>query len=251
MLPEITPRRIPTTFRTAPVKPGSDLPTQATKIEEALAKFLASTKGSAEDELPWTTREVHGRWTVHLSLPDIVKGAFESADRFKQIYDIASAALHGRIYRGFDLLTQRNGNPLVQIRLGVLVLERLCDPNERMDLIAQAFVLSTNIEHAAVRGGTAAAASEAQVKGAFGHFEGKLKPGRDYTGDGSREIPFCLRPHLQFHQASQMLLQQMHVEWTVRQLANDADGRLCDCYQAADREWWFIIIVPNAPKLLM
>jgi hypothetical protein len=147
----------------------------------------------------------------------------------------------GIMYRGFDLLLQNNGELLNLIGLAVLVLEWLCDPNERKDLIAQAFVLNKNIEHAAVRGGTAAAASELQVKGAFGHFEGKLKSGRDYTGEGNREVPFRLRSHLQFHQASRILLQQMNVEWTHRQLKRGADGRFCDCYQAGDREWWFTL----------
>lgn len=223
------------------VKPDADLPTQAAQIEQAIAKFLTGTQGSKENELPWTTREVHGRRAIHLSLLDVVDKAFGSNDRFKKIYDIASAAIHGRSYRGLDLLAQNNDGLLNLISLAVLVLERLCDPNERKDLIAQAFVLNTNIEHAAVRGGTAAAASEVQVKGAFGHFEGKLKSGRDYTGEGSRELPFRLRSHLQFHQASQILLQQMNVEWTHRQLKKGADGSFCDCYQAGEREWWFML----------
>jgi hypothetical protein len=223
------------------VKPTGNLPTQSTKMEDALAKFLSGTMGSAKNELPWTKQEVCGRWTVHLSLPDVVNRAFESADRFRHVYDIASAALHGRIYRGIDLLAQNTRNGLSLAPLGVLVLEWLCDPNERMDLIAQAFILNTNIEHAASQGGTAAASSEAQVQGAFGHFDGKLKPGRDYTGDGSREKPFRFQPRLQFHQASYKLLQQLGIEFTGRQPIRVADGRFCDCYQAADREWWFIL----------
>jgi hypothetical protein len=226
------------------VRPGSDLPAQAISMEESLAKFLAGTKGSAEDELPWTTREEHGRWTLHLSLPDIVNGAFPSANQIQRMYDIASAALHGRIYRGFDLLEQKEKAP-APIWLGLLLLEWLCDKNERWDLLAQAFVLHTNIEHAAARGGTAAATSEAQVKGAFGHFDGKLRFGRDFTGDGSQESPFEFRSHLQFHLASQKLLKQMEIEWTDRQPIKQSDGRWCDCYQATDREWWFI--VPQIP----
>ena len=227
------------------VMPAENLPPHSTKLEEALAKFLTGTMGSAENELPWTMREVHGRWTIHLSLPDIVQGAFKSADKFQQVYNIASAALHGRIYRGFDLLARRSNNGLCQNPLGVLVLEWLCDPNERMDLHSRAFILNTNIEHAASRGGTAAASSEAQVQGAFGHFKGKLKAGKDYTGDGSQENPFRFRPHLQFLPASYRLLQQMDVEYTGRQLRRDAEGRFCDCYHAASREWWFS--VPEVP----
>jgi hypothetical protein len=213
-------------------------------MEESLAKFLAGTKGSAEDELPWTRREKHGRWTLHLSLPDIVNGAFSSANQIQRMYDMASAALHGRIYRGFDLLEQKEKAP-APIWPGLLLLEWLCDKNERWDLLAQAFILHTNIEHAAARGGTAAATSEAQVKGAFGHFDGMLKFGRDFTGDGSQGSPFEFRSHLQFHLASQKLLKQMEIEWTDRRPIKQSDSRWCDCYEAATRQWWFII--PQIP----
>jgi hypothetical protein len=116
-----------------------------------------------------------------------------------------------------------------------------------MDLLAQALILNLKIEHAAERGGTAAAATEPQVKAAFGHYEGNLKLGRDYTGDGSREMPFCLRSSLQSIPASRMLLNQRGIKWTGRQMKSDAVGRLCDCYQAADQDWWFVI--PNVQAL--
>jgi hypothetical protein len=144
----------------------------------------------------------------------------------------------------FRYPSTRPSNGLSQISLGVLVLEWLCDPDERMDLISRAFLLNTNIEHAALRGGTVDAASESQTKAAFGHFEGKLKPVRDYTGDGTREMPFRLKPHLQFISASYMLLEQMQIEWTDRQLDKDTSGSLCDCYEAADRQSWFLLEMP-------
>jgi hypothetical protein len=116
-----------------------------------------------------------------------------------------------------------------------------------MNLNFEAGKLMINIEHAASRGGTEAATSESEVKGAFGHFEekAKLKPGRDYTGDGSEQKPFRLKPHLQFHLASYKLLQQLDIEYTGRQLRRDGDGRFYDVYQAAHREWWFIL--PEVP----
>jgi len=214
------------------MKPGGDLPTHAAKLEEALAKFLGGTMGSAEAVLPSTKQEMHGSRRLHLSLPDIVSGA----DLFRQLYDIASAALHGRIYRGLDLLpeTAREGSSLDAD--SVLVLEWLCDRDERMDLQASAAILIMNFEHAASRGGAASVASDFEVKGAFDHFEGKLKPGRDYTGDGSREKPFRFRRHLQCHPASYKLLQQLGIEVTSQQLRRDADGQSYDVYQTDDRE---------------
>jgi hypothetical protein len=223
------------------VNPAKNLPTLSAELERDLAKFLAGTKGSAENKLPWTKQEASGRWTIHLSLPGILKEAFKSADRFRQIYNMASAALHGRILRGLDLLAQTTRNDQSRDLGGVLVLEYLCDPDERMGLNAEAAKLMMNIEHAASRGGTVSASSDSEVKGAFGHFKGKLKAGRDYTGEGSQENPFRFRPHLQFHHASYKLLEQLGIEFTSRHLIRGADGRFCDCYQAVGKEWWFML----------
>jgi hypothetical protein len=90
------------------VKPADNLPLQAKNFEEALARFLAGTKGTAEGERPWAAR------MGSLSLPDKLKSAFKSADQFRLFYDIASSALHGRIYSGLDLLAQTSAIPSFQ-----------------------------------------------------------------------------------------------------------------------------------------
>lgn len=222
------------------VKPAKDLPSHSAQLQETLAKFLAGTKGSAEDALPWTKREVRGRWTLHLGLPDVLSVAFEPTDGYRDFYAIASAGLHGRLFRGLDLLSQATRHSSSLSALSILVLERLCDQNEQMDLIAPTAILITNFQHAAWRGGAATAASESEARNTFGHFEGKLKPGRDYTGDGSKGSPFRFRSHLQFHQASYKLLDQLGIENASRQLKRTPDG-FYDVYQTADRELWFFV----------
>jgi hypothetical protein len=183
--------------------------------------------------------EERGRWSVQLSLPTIVKAAFESADKFRQIYDMASAALHGRTYRGIDLLVQYKDGLLREIRLGVLVLEWTCDNDERMDQAVEAFILHTKLEHAAAQEGTAAAVSEAKVKGVFSFFGEGLKQGRDFTGEGTHEIPFKLHSHLQYHAACHELLRQLGVQYKIQELARDANGNWCDRFVDEDRDWWF------------
>jgi hypothetical protein len=226
------------------VKPAKDLPSHSAKLEEALAKFLAGTKGSGEVLLPWTNHEINGRWTLHLSLPDVIDGAFEPDDCFRVIYNIASAALHGRFYRGLDLL-KKKGEGASLAGLSILVLERLCDLNAKMDVSAPAIILGMKFEHAASLGGAATLGSDTKVKAAFSHFEGKLKPGRDYTGDGSKGNPFCFQAHHNFHVASYKLLQQLGIENAERELIKEGEC-FYDVYRLADNEWWFLI--PSPPK---
>ena len=223
------------------VKPGKDLPSHAETLERALARFLAGTKNSVEASLPWTNREINGRWTLHLSLPDAVDRAFKKDDLRRVIYDIASATLHGRSYRGLDLL-KKKGEGASLARLSIRVLEGLCDPSAKMDLIAPAITLGMKFEHAASLGGAATLGSDREVKGAFSHIEDKekLRPERDYKGDGSKENPFSFQRHLQFDVASYKLLKQrgIEIEKVEGELIKEGE-RFLYVYRLADREWWF------------
>ena len=222
-------------------KPESGLPTQATHMAEALAKFLTGTKGSMEDMRPWTMREYHGRWAVNLRLHDIVEEGIEPTDRLRQFYAVSSSALHGRTYRGRDLLIEKVALHSASVNCGYFILERLCDPKADMDVLAPAAVLLRMIEHAISRDDNYLPESDSEAKARFSYFDGKLKPGRDYTGDGTRENPIFLKQYLEYYTASHALLQQLGVDKDDKKLLPDSSGRLCDCYQSPDREWWFVI----------
>lgn len=223
------------------VKPDLPLPNESAVLDKTLADFLSGTKATVEEAFPWVMREIGGRRTGSLNLRTAVEQAFPEDDRFRQFYSVSSAAIHGRLLRGIEIAASDNYRNSAAVALGVLVLERLTNPDETMDVVAPAFVLAHSIDHAASVGGSTSVRGEVQAKQAFGQFGGKLKLGRDYTGEGTREAPFRFRRHLSFHSTSYELLAQLGVTNPVRKLDRSMNGLLCDCYSADDREWWFEI----------
>jgi hypothetical protein len=82
-----------------------------------------------------------------LNLGAVVRAAFPEDDRFRRIYALASAAMHGRTSRGIDLLQSvAGGKPAGG--LGVIVLERLCDPDESMSPTFAAAMVAIQLDHA-------------------------------------------------------------------------------------------------------
>jgi hypothetical protein len=216
--------------------------TKSAALDKALADFLSGTKGTAEESLPWAVRESGGRRTGNLNVETAVEQAFAKDDWFHKIYAISSAAMHGRSQRSLELLERGNSQTPSAPLLGVIVLERLASLDERLGVIAPAIDLVAAFDHVAALGGSSGMQKEIQLKQAFGVADGsKLKEDRDYTGVGTRHVPFRFRRHLQFRLASKALLNQLGVINAKRRLDNSADGKLCDCYIASDREWWFEI----------
>ncbi|TPJ73054.1 hypothetical protein [Mesorhizobium sp. B2-7-1] len=110
-----------------------------------------------------------------------------------------------------------------------------------MDHLSAAAIASGRMEHAAAFGGTAAAATDRIAQQMFGHFQEAFLPSLDYSGDGTKEDPFSLEPHLEYYQASRALLMQLGVNpvEATRVLDHDASGQLCDKWHGPDREYWF------------
>lgn len=228
------------------------LPGEALRLEQHLANFLtAEAKRSQEDRRSWVVNEHGGVRTAWLNLTNIVETAFPGEDRFRRIYALTSAAMHGRIQRGIEL-TRVNGVPASHAcGLGLLVLERLCEDDADISGLAEATRLSVQLAHAERFGGTPAAVSDAMAQQVFGLLDGPLTLGIDYTGEGTVDDPFCLSPHLQFHLASPALLKQMGVEvlGCVRELTKDNNGRFCDRWQAPERTYWFLVDLTAIPFL--
>jgi hypothetical protein len=221
---------------------GKPLPQNAAGVEVSLAKFLAAqAKDSKEQQRSWVMNERGGVRTVWLNAGKIVEVAFPVDDRFRTLYALASAAIHGRSGRGIELMLDAAGAATHERRIGLLVLERLCGRDEEMDHLSAAFVQSVRLEHAAAFGGTSAAATDVIAQQAFGHLQEPFVPSLDYTGEGTSESPFCLGAHLEFYSASNTLLKQLgvHVATCPRVVDRDAAGNLCDRWQAPNRDYWF------------
>jgi hypothetical protein len=205
-------------------------------------KFLAAqAKGSKEDQRSWVVSERGGIRTAWLNLTKIVEMAFPGDDKFRTLYALASAAMHGRSVRGVDLVLDSGREKADARQIGLLVLERICNRDEEMDHLASAAIQLARLDHAANFGGTAAASTDQVAQEAFGLLKKTLTPGVDYTGDGTANSPFVFGSHLQFHQASHKLLAELGVDVKRCLCALDLSvpGRLRDQWKAPDRDYWF------------
>ncbi len=229
------------------LRAATHLPESATDVELPLAKFLvAQAKGSKEEQRSWAMSERGGIRTAWLNLSNIVEAAFPADDRFRTLYALASAAMHGRSERGIDLILNSRKLTTRARRIGLLALERLCDRSEEMDHLAAALIQSTRLDHAANFGGTSAASTDFVAQQAFGLVNEALVPRVDYTGDGTAESPFVVGSHLQFHQASYKLLAELGVDDNCRRVLDySAAGHLCDRWTALDRDYWFQLRLPK------
>ena len=220
---------------------GDPLPPTAAQVAQPLANFLATqAKTTGEDQRSWIMLECGGVRNAWLNLDNIVNVAFSEEDRFRTFYALASAVMHGRSIRGVDLLRDAEGVTTSASHIGLLVLDRLCDREEEMDHLAAGLRIFTQLNHAAQFGGTTHAATDSQARKVFGQI-GTLVANADFTGDGTQERPFKFRSHVQIHEASCALLEQLGIDVTVcrRELERGDGGILCDRWYAPEREYWF------------
>lgn len=220
------------------------LPRNAADVEQPLANYLSThATTSKENQRAWVLRESGDIRTARLNLGNIIEAAFPESDRFRTFYALASAAMHGRSMRGCELLVDAESRTKQACLVSLLVLERLCGRDEEMDHLSAAFRMSAQLDHAANFGGTSAAATDIMAKQVFGRIEGSLVQGVDYTGNGTTESPFQFGSHLEFHQASYALLEQLGVDVANCPcvLDHSAAGHFCDRWRAPDRDYWFQI----------
>jgi hypothetical protein len=225
---------------------------EAAHLEQQIANFLTvQAKGSQEARRPWTVEENGGARNAWLNLGGIVRAAFPEDDQFRKIYALASAAMHGRTSRGIELLRQTASGEFAG-GLGVVVLERLCEPHEDMSPAVAAAIVAIQLTHAERFDASSHAATDLMAQQIFGRIDQPLVSGVDYFGEGTADDPFRIGAHLQFHTASFALLNQLGVdnERSQRQLSVDSTGRLCDRWQAPKRDYWFLANLlqqPNQP----
>ncbi len=226
----------------AQIRAGGTLPQAADQAEMALANFLAGQgKETKEERRAWILSEQGGVRVTWLNLGKIVEAAFPGEDRFRKLYALTSAAMHGRSCRGIDLLLRAPDMKAYARCVGLLVLERLSDWHEEMDHLSAAAMASVRMEHAGAFGGASAAVTDRVAQQAFGQLEEAFIPSADYQGDGTKQSPFSFGPHLEYYQASYALLKQLGVDIdsSKRVLDHDASGHLCDRWHGPNREYWF------------
>jgi hypothetical protein len=233
------------------VRARSSLPQNADEVSKPLVNFLAARAGgSKEERRSWVIHERGGVRTAWLNLNKIVESAFPEDDPFRTLYALASAAMHGRNARGWQIAIDPEKWAMQARFIGLLILERLCNRDEEMDHLGRALRQFIQLDHAADFGGASAAVTHVMAQQAFGLIDVALVPGIDYTGEGTAESPFRLGSHLQIHQASRALLDQLgiNVASCPRVPDRSVSGSLCDRWRAPERDYWFQIPIMGSGK---
>jgi hypothetical protein len=221
-------------------------PQSAGGVETAVTKFLAGQgKETKEERRAWIMTEQGKVRSARLNLRKVVEEAFPGDDWFRRLYAISSAAMHARSFRGADLLLRSSPMTTYARRVGFLVLERLSDRGQEMDHLSAAARASTRLEHAAVFGGASAAPTDRIAQQVFGRPGEALMPGVDYSGNGTKEAPFILKPHLEYYYSSSALLVQLgfDISSSIRTIDHDLLGEFCDRWIGSDKEYWFKVPV--------
>jgi hypothetical protein len=224
-------------------QPGGNLPQSVEDMDSTIAKLLAGRRDSREPLLPFATREDGKPITVSISLPTLIADAFEDAPAISKCYDLASAAIHGRIQRGKELLRDRSGNETAHACItGLHILDWICNIGEQKKYWYPALQIMLSAKHAALQSGKVASGESRKARQLMGEYEGTFKANKDYTGEGTKAAPILFRTHIPYYSAMRRFHQQMNIQPIGPSiLDHDDQGGLCDRYTAQIREWWFAI----------
>lgn len=221
-------------------QPGAGLPPAIKQMDDAIAKLLAGQRNSAETLMPFAIREDGTPIPPSFSLSSLIGEAFEKGSLHAQAYAFSSATIHARATRGVELLIDRAGKSARRSRLsGLNILDWVCDQRQRKEYLFPALQIVFIAQHAARHIGGGAGQDLKKARQAMGHYEGNLKPGKDYTGDGTRASSIVFREHLLYYVALKRFLDQMNIEPDRLQIASNDRGRWCEIYMGQGREWWF------------
>ena len=222
--------------------PKGNIPSSIQLMDKTIAKLLASRRHSAEPLLPFATREDDASSTS-ISLPSLVQDAFDKSSSVPRYYDVASAAIHGRILRGKELLKDRSGRMADRSCLtGLIILDWICRKDLTKDYFYPAFCIMMNAKHAALQSGHVGPQDRRKAQQMMGYYDGNFKLGKDYVGDGSKASPIAFKEHILYYPAAVYLLNQMKIEPAgFPSLDHDDSGRFCERYVGQDRDFWFLI----------
>jgi hypothetical protein len=223
-------------------QPGGNIPSSILSMDSTITKLLAGRRDSAEPLLPFATREDNAPITS-ISLPTLVKEAFNKSNDICRLYHFSSAAIHGRILRGKEFLKDRSGREAGRSCLtGLIILDWICSTEVAKDYLYPAFQIMMNAKHAALQSGRVGTDDRRKAQQMMGNYDGNFKLGKDYVGDGSKSSPIEFKEHILYYPAAAHLLEKMKMESTsIPTLDHDDNGRLCDRYVGQDRDLWFLI----------
>ena len=119
----------------------------ASELEKLFTKFLGLQGTESEEQRPWIKKKNGPNRNTPPNFKQILNVVFEKDDRLHTYYALASAALHGRSLRGYQLAYNAMECALHTRFLGLLALERFCRRDEEMDYLGPALCHFVKLSH--------------------------------------------------------------------------------------------------------
>jgi hypothetical protein len=210
-------------------------------MEHDIARFLAGTKGTAEDHTVWKAQWASAGLDEALNLRSAVEQGLKASQVLEFLYDFGSNVLHGGRARGIELCPPADAAYLrANLSRALLALDDVISLGAQLDIIAEAHHVSFAME-------TLRRAME-QSKVDWAHViktalppKQTLKHGRDYTGQGTEGIPYIFASGLPYYEAFAQLCNQLGLGKERRRVKTVPDGRLLDVVPGAEREHFFLV----------
>ena len=210
------------------------------RLEHDIARFLAGTKGTAEEQTRWKTQWALAGLDRHLNSRSVENG-LKPREVLAYLYDFGSEALHGRRARGIELCPPADtAYARANLSRAALALDDLTGLASELDIIAEAhrvqFAMKA-LREALERTGADLAHV---IKTTFGPKE-SLKKGNDYIGEGTESSPYIFISGIPYYDAFAKLCSQLGLDTEKRQVQVDADGRMFDVVSGTEREHFFLV----------
>jgi hypothetical protein len=125
---------------------------------------------------------------------------------------------------------------------GLTILNWICGIGEQKEYWFPATQIMIHAKHAAGQSGKIDPQDRQKARQVMGVYEGNLKAGKDYTGNGTKASPILFKERLLYYKAVRHFLEQMKISSAgPGVLDRDECGGLCHRYPGQTRDWWFEI----------
>ncbi len=210
------------------------------RIEEAIAQFLAGTKGTSEAMTAWKEE-----WKqLGLDKAFNLRSASEkglAGDVLGFLYNFGSSVIHGRRARGIELCPPTDKQyRIANLSRALLTADLLCDMKSYLDITVPGSVVIGRMEslHRAL---SKEHADWKKVIRTVLVPKEKLRKGVDYFGKGTLDDPFTFANGLYYYDMFTRLCRQVGLDNEKRQLIQAPDGRFLDeVPDAMGINWYFL-----------
>jgi hypothetical protein len=197
------------------------------QLEEKVARFLAGTKGTEEEEVQWKEEWARAGLGRAINLRSATEEGLEG-DVLGFLYNFGSEVIHGRRARGVELCPPTDAKyRRANLSRALLALDLLSRLNYAVRIIHNALHLLLKMESLATALGETGADQKEIIRTALTAGM-RLIHGKHYFGRGTQDDPFTFAPGVEYYDAFCRLCQQLGLDSDKRKLILAPDGRFMD-----------------------